>query len=136
QIVLKAGQSSVTLSGADITFACPGKFSVKGGGNAFEGPGRGAAELPVMPSGTVNVPTWIAIKHLDAEGLPFEDQAYKLFFEGNQIISGRLDAHGFARHDDVPDKALRVEYEQREPLGEKPWTSLQDMIAAVKQRLG
>ncbi|MBT0964264.1 type VI secretion system Vgr family protein, partial [Denitromonas iodatirespirans] len=42
QIVLKAGQSSVTLSGADITFACPGKFSVKGGGNAFEGPGRGA----------------------------------------------------------------------------------------------
>ena len=136
RIALKAGQSSVTLSGGDITFACPGKFSVKGGGNAFEGPGRGAAELPVIPSGTVNVPTWIAIKHLDAEGLPFEGQAYKLYFEGNQVISGRLDAQGFARHNDVPDKALRVEYESRDPLDEAPWTPLQNMIAAAKQRLG
>ncbi|NMM08674.1 MAG: type VI secretion system tip protein VgrG, partial [Polaromonas sp.] len=30
QIVLKAGQTSITLDGADITFACPGTFSVKG----------------------------------------------------------------------------------------------------------
>jgi len=31
KIVLQAGQSSVTLEGGNITFACPGNFSVKGG---------------------------------------------------------------------------------------------------------
>jgi type VI secretion system secreted protein VgrG len=31
KIVLQAGESSITLEGGDITFACPGTFSVKGG---------------------------------------------------------------------------------------------------------
>ena len=136
QIVLAAGQSSVTLSRGDITFACPGTFSVKGGGNAFVGPGRGAAELPVIPSGTVDISNWIEIKHHDAEGLPFEGQAYKLIFESGQVIRGRLDSQGFARHEGVPGKALRVEYEAREALDEAPWATLQEMIAAAKQRLG
>jgi type VI secretion system secreted protein VgrG len=35
KIVLQAGQSSVTLEGSNITFACLGTFSVKGSGNAF-----------------------------------------------------------------------------------------------------
>jgi type VI secretion system secreted protein VgrG len=50
-IVLKAGQSSVILKGGDITFACPGTFSVKGAGNAFEGPGSGSATLSSLPVG-------------------------------------------------------------------------------------
>ena len=36
KIVLQAGQSAVTLEGGDITFACPGKFSVKGGKHLFD----------------------------------------------------------------------------------------------------
>ena len=36
KIVLQAGQSSVTLEGGDITFACPGTFSVKGGQHVFD----------------------------------------------------------------------------------------------------
>jgi type VI secretion system secreted protein VgrG len=43
KIVLQAGQSSVTLEGGNITFACPGTFSVKGASHAFAG---GAAASP------------------------------------------------------------------------------------------
>ena len=53
KIVLQAGQSSVTLEGGNITFACPGKFSVKGSGNAFMGPENGAASLEKLPTGKV-----------------------------------------------------------------------------------
>jgi type VI secretion system secreted protein VgrG len=49
KIVLQAGQAAVTLEGGDITFACPGKFSVKGGQHLFDGGGRQAAELTPLP---------------------------------------------------------------------------------------
>jgi type VI secretion system secreted protein VgrG len=37
KIVLQAGQSSITLDGSNITFACPGNFTVKGGKHVFDG---------------------------------------------------------------------------------------------------
>jgi len=47
KIVLQAGQSSVTLEGGNITFACPGNFSVRGGQHVFEG---GAGVVPAFPA--------------------------------------------------------------------------------------
>jgi type VI secretion system secreted protein VgrG len=49
KIVLQAGQSSITLEGGDITFACPGNFTVKGGQHVFEG---GASQ----PANFINLP--------------------------------------------------------------------------------
>jgi type VI secretion system secreted protein VgrG len=51
KVSLQAGQSSVTLEGGNITFACPGLFSVKAGVHAFMGGGRKAAMLRGLPSG-------------------------------------------------------------------------------------
>lgn len=51
KIVLQAGQSSVILEGANITFACPGSFSVKGAGHAFMGGASSPAELEKLPEG-------------------------------------------------------------------------------------
>jgi type VI secretion system secreted protein VgrG len=49
KIVLQAGQSAITLEGGDITFACPGKFSVKGGKHLFDkGASRNSA-LDALP---------------------------------------------------------------------------------------
>ncbi|HLO62616.1 MAG TPA: DUF2345 domain-containing protein, partial [Azonexus sp.] len=56
KIVLQAGQSSVTLEGGNITFACPGKFSVKGSGQAFLGPESDSADLVALPTGQVSQP--------------------------------------------------------------------------------
>jgi type VI secretion system secreted protein VgrG len=50
KIVLQAGQSSVTLDGGNITFACPGNFTVKGGQHVFQGGGGNAASLAALPS--------------------------------------------------------------------------------------
>lgn len=56
KVVLLAGQSSVTLNGGDVTFTCPGTFSVKGSGNAFVGPAGAPAGLGSLPVGTAVVP--------------------------------------------------------------------------------
>lgn len=53
KIVLQAGQSSITLEGANITFACPGEFSVKGGQHVFMGGAQEQAALPNLPDSMV-----------------------------------------------------------------------------------
>ena len=50
----------------------------------------------------------------------------KIYFEGNQIIEGKLDDLGKAHHDNVPQKAIKVEYEQRDYIDE-PW-GLYDLV--------
>ena len=44
-ITLTAGQSQIVLQGGDITFTCPGSFTVKGGTHEWMGAGRQAAGL-------------------------------------------------------------------------------------------
>ena len=39
-IALKAGQTSITLDGGDITFKCPGTFSVKGSAHSLDSGGE------------------------------------------------------------------------------------------------
>ena len=65
-------------------------------------------------------------EHLDAENEPFANLGYKIYFEGNQIIEGKLDDLGKAHHDNVPQKAIKVEYEQRDYIDE-PW-GLYDLV--------
>ena len=74
--MLQAGQSSVTLDGQNITFACPGTFSVKGVGHAFLGAGSQSAELSRLPQGNISadLPTTplegIYSQSIDFSGLP------------------------------------------------------------------
>jgi type VI secretion system secreted protein VgrG len=53
KIVIQAGQSAITLEGGNITFACPGNFTVKGGQHLFDGGGNQAADLRRLPDTTV-----------------------------------------------------------------------------------
>ncbi|MES2756706.1 MAG: type VI secretion system Vgr family protein [Pseudomonadota bacterium] len=53
KIVIQAGQSAITLEGGDITFACPGNFTVKGGEHLFDGGDTKAADLRRLPDTTV-----------------------------------------------------------------------------------
>jgi len=54
-IVLKAGQSSIKLEGANITMACPGTFSVKGSGHSFDAGASAPAETPKLPDSRVKM---------------------------------------------------------------------------------
>jgi len=55
KIVLQAGQSSITLEGGNITFACPGEFTVKGSQHLFEGGANLAANLVPLPSAKTTI---------------------------------------------------------------------------------
>ncbi|MBE1160307.1 type VI secretion system Vgr family protein [Dyella acidiphila] len=50
KIVLQAGQSTVTLEGGNITFACPGNFTVKSGTHQWVGPQNESPALPPLPN--------------------------------------------------------------------------------------
>ena len=54
-IVLKAGQTSITLEGANITFSCPGTFSVKGSGHSLDAGGSAPASLARLPDSRVKL---------------------------------------------------------------------------------
>ena len=47
---MKAGQTSITLDGANITFACPGTWSVKGAGQGWDSGASLAADLGKLPN--------------------------------------------------------------------------------------
>lgn len=56
KIVLQAGQSRITLEGGDITFACPGSFTVKASEHPFLPGANNATGIDALPRGTVNAP--------------------------------------------------------------------------------
>lgn len=135
KIVLQAGQSAITLEGGDITFACPGKFTVKGGKHLFDKGGRKQAELPHLPAGASELSNFIALNYRDANGDPMAGVGYKIRFADGVVISGKLDQNGNARHENVPDKPISAEYEERTPMPDKPWDPLADMVARAKAML-
>ena len=54
KIVLQAGQTQVVLEGGDITFQCPGNFTVKASQQPFRGGSQGDVRLS-LPDGVVKI---------------------------------------------------------------------------------
>ena len=78
KIVLQAGQSSITLEGGDITFACPGNFTVKGGQHLFDSGGSKAANMCRLPDSRVH-PFDEHFVIVDTEtGKPIENIPYRV----------------------------------------------------------
>lgn len=135
KIVLQAGQSAITLEGGDIMFACPGKFTVKGGQHLFDQGAKQQAELPHLPSGATELSNFIALNYRDAGGDPMAGVAYKIKFADGVVINGKLDQDGNARHDNVPVKPVSAEYEERTPEPDEPWDPLASMVARANAML-
>ncbi|MEZ5602525.1 MAG: type VI secretion system Vgr family protein, partial [Candidatus Competibacteraceae bacterium] len=138
RIALMAGQSSVTLSGGDITFACPGKFSVKGGGNAFEGPGRGAAPLDALPTGlTSTPPNWLDLELRGWEAAPIQNARYSVSFADGSTRRGSLDPMGYAHLEDVPTGGKhKVIYVNPPTSLDPPPYTIDDLETAIKVFIG
>ncbi|NJZ71185.1 type VI secretion system tip protein VgrG [Ralstonia solanacearum] len=134
-IVLRGGDSVIRMEGSAITFETI-KLSVKGAGHPLIGPGGQPAELPALPTGATDLKHWIEINHRDMAGEPFAGQKYKIHFENGQVISGKLDAMGHARHENVPPRATRVEYEMPKPGSDEPWEQIAKLIQASRSKLG
>ncbi|EWC52554.1 VGR-like protein [Xanthomonas citri pv. glycines str. 8ra] len=54
KIVLQAGQTRLTLEGGDITFACPGQFTVKASRHPFLGGEMNVAPLSALPGSLIS----------------------------------------------------------------------------------
>uniref|UniRef100_Q47E10 Rhs element Vgr protein n=1 Tax=Dechloromonas aromatica (strain RCB) TaxID=159087 RepID=Q47E10_DECAR len=94
KIVLQAGQSSVTLEGGNITFACPGNFSVKGSGNAFMGPGSDPAQVEGLPDSRAKVfDEQIRALHSET-GQPIAEMPYKMVTGDGEVFYGFTDQEG------------------------------------------
>jgi type VI secretion system secreted protein VgrG len=131
KIVLQAGQSAITLEGGDITFACPGKFSVKGGKHFFDsGANKAANSLNLPGELSEEAKHWIALHYLDpelAEGIPEID--YQIHFEKGPMLTGTLDKQGQARHENVLNRPVsKVVYKPRAPTKEKPHNPLEKLL--------
>jgi uncharacterized protein (DUF2345 family) len=55
KVVLQAGNSAITLEGGNITFSCPGTFTVKAGQHPFMGGESGEAGIESLPQGLVQL---------------------------------------------------------------------------------
>mgnify|MGYP002336230549 CR=1 FL=1 len=130
--MLQAGQSSITLEGGNITFACPGKFTVKGAQHPFEKGIRNSTEFSALPDNTVEFKNFIALNYRDANGDPMAGVGYKIKFEGGIVVQGKLDKDGNTRHENVPLKPIVAEYDERKPSPEQPWQPLAEMIAKAQ----
>ncbi|MFL6674544.1 MAG: type VI secretion system Vgr family protein, partial [Massilia sp.] len=94
KIVLQAGQSSVTLEGGDITFACPGNFTVKGGQHLFDAGSAGSTKLAKLPDTRVKIfaQQVRAINEVTAE--PIAQMPYKLRTAEGEVYFGMTDNEG------------------------------------------
>ena len=94
KIVLQAGQSSVTLEGSNITFACPGTFSVKGGGNAFMVPGNGAAQMEKLPDSRAKLFDEAFVLKDQETGEPLANFQYRISRADGSYEEGLTDERG------------------------------------------
>ena len=82
-----AGQSKITLDGVNITFACPGSFTVKAGSHGWRGPGSGAAEFSPLPDATAGISVVQAVG-LGGEALHIAPEAASLESAPDQASVG------------------------------------------------
>ena len=130
EIVMKAGKSEIKLNGLGIFSTTNGKFEAKAGQHLFKNAANVSLTVPALPR--FEKKNWIALEHVDVDQIPIAQLGYKIFFENNQIIEGRLDEQGKAHHENVPDIALRVEYEEQKTEPDKPWAPFSQVIEKLE----
>ncbi|WP_137172679.1 type VI secretion system Vgr family protein [Massilia sp. HP4] len=94
KIVLQAGESAITLEGGDITFACPGKFSIKGGKHQFDKGGSSPASLGSLPDSDANLFDEAFIIRDKATGAPLSHADYRIKREDGTFEYGKTDGNG------------------------------------------
>lgn len=118
KIVLQAGQSSITLEGAHITFACPGKFEIKATQKAFKAGESDAAEPEALATGKAGQqPNDLELFFHYDDLSPVVRATYKVTFEDGTVLQGSLDDDGYKLLRGVPPGRYTVEYGE----DARPW---------------
>jgi type VI secretion system secreted protein VgrG len=94
KVTLQAGQTSITLDGANITFACPGKFSVKGSAHDFLSGGSDAAQLGRLPDSRVKLFDEAFVLKDKETGEPIAGMPYRIKLPDGTFEEGITDERG------------------------------------------
>ena len=127
-LTLKAAGSGIEISGGNVTFITPSQVGYKASKVDWGSGGGVKTELPFLPSAEMK--NWIGLKLLGVDGEGIPDVGYKIFFDSGQVIKGRLDRKGEAHHENVPEQANRVEYEEKDFEDATPDSFLKVLEAA------
>jgi len=127
RIELTSGSSRIVLDGGDITFTCPGTFTVQAATHDWGGGSSAAASLPALPEGVTKIPDWIGIDYRDPRtGAPIAAAQYEIHLVGGAVIGGALDESGKGVHENVQRKDVeKVVYKPRSPQSERPVSPLE-----------
>ncbi|WP_394780060.1 type VI secretion system Vgr family protein [Undibacterium sp.] len=94
KITLQAGQSSITLEGGNITFACPGEFTVKGAQHPFGGGNSKAASLGKLPDTRVKIFDEAFVLKDQETGVPLANHPYRIKRADGSYEHGVTDGDG------------------------------------------
>ena len=124
-IAIESQGNGIYLDEKGITFKSHAGIYYHAAQHVFKGAMKVSLNVPALPRFNKN--NWIDIAYMNEEDEPFVGTAYKIFFENNKIIQGKLDKEGKAHHENVPDNAIKVEYENN--AEEDPaWASVEDVL--------
>jgi len=93
-ITLTAGQSQIVLKGGDITFTCPGSFTVKGSCHEWGGGGSEGAAIQPLPDSRIKLFDEQIRAVSQQSGQPIAGQPYEVKMPDGAILQGVTDAHG------------------------------------------
>jgi type VI secretion system secreted protein VgrG len=95
KIVLQAGQSAIVLEGGNITFTCPGSFSVKGAAHQFSGGDRDVASLGALPNEFAHIfDQKLRLVYPNTE-IAIANHPYRITASTGEIIEGTTDDDGY-----------------------------------------
>lgn len=93
-ITLTAGQSQIVIKGGDITFTCPGKWTVKGASHDWSGGGSQPAQLAGLPDSRVKLFDRQARLVNELTGEPMAGVPYKAVTADGEVQYGTTDESG------------------------------------------
>jgi len=97
------------IKGGDITFTCPGTWTVKAAAHDWAGGGSGSASLMALPSGAVSVaPQDLIIQREYHDEEPLQGAGYEVKLGDGSVRKGVLNADGQATLADVPPGSAQV----------------------------
>jgi type VI secretion system secreted protein VgrG len=104
-ITLSAGQSAIVIKGGDITFMCPGNWTVKGATHDWGSGGGGGASLMALPEELLSEPKIFDEQfHLvDVHGDPMPNTPFRILGSNGQVWVGTTDSDGLTPRIEAPE---------------------------------
>jgi len=112
-VLLTAQGAHIRLEGGNIEIHGPGRMEFKASMKEWAGPASSRPTLPYLPQAG-QAKNFLELNYRWDDLQPMIGAPYKVLFDNGVTIEGKLDAHGFARLNDIPDSSAVVLYGEDE----------------------